>query len=138
MEDLTMKIVRQYQVYLENKAEGLENLSKRLAEKGLNLLAVVGFLGSEGGGSLRLCVEDGKFAEQVFGTLNLKTRGSDVIWAPLRHEPGALFKILHKLAQAHISVDSFYCVAQPNEGGDAFIIISVEDSKKALKILEAP
>ncbi len=129
-----MKIVRQYQIYLENKPGSLEQLATRLAERGLNLLSIIGFTESGGGGSLRICVEDAKLASSVFASLNMRVRESEVLLVPTQHKSGAVLELLQKLSAAGIQVESVYGIAPP-DGRASSVILSVQDPRQALKIL---
>lgn len=126
--------VKQISVFVENRSGGLADVTKALAEAGVNIRAL-SISETSDFGILRLIVDD------VFAAGNaLKENGyiyslTDVIAVAGEDKPGSIAKIMAALAKAEISLDYAYAFfAESKEL--AYMIIKVGDMELAKKVLK--
>ena len=131
-----MRLVKQYQLYLENRPGSLERLTRHFAEQGLNILAMMGYSESGGGGSLRLSLDDPEKATALFATMNARVKESDVLMVEVPNRVGAALEIIQKLNRAGISVDGVYCTTPFASEAQTALLLSVPNPEEALAVLK--
>lgn len=123
-------------VTTENKVGVLANMSKILADHGINIEGVAGYeMGNEA--KIMIVAEDtlrAKEALQKAGYKNMKEH--EVVVVDLENKPGALKSITSKMSDAKIDIKYTYGTACP-EGCPARIILSTDNNEKALVLFKA-
>jgi len=104
-------IIKQLSIYLSNAVGRLTEVTRILADNGINLRA---FTLSESSdfGILRLITDDTDKALEVLKDNNFAVSTTDVVCIALDDVPGSLNKCIEKLSDAGISVEYMYAFAK--------------------------
>ena len=125
-------VTRQLSIFLENKTGRINNVTKVLAENGINMNAFSMAETTEFG-ILRLIVSDVEKAVEALRGANFAVMLTDVICISCPDVAGSLAHILDKLAEQNIFIEYMYAFAQ---GENANIVIRPNDITKCEKVLE--
>ena len=128
--------VKQISVFLENRPGCLHEMTKALAEAGIDLRGL-SLAETSDFGIVRLIVDD------VLGTANtLKEAGfvaslTDVLAVEVPNVPGGLNRVLEILDGAGINVEYMYAILGNKKSDTAYMIFRVNDNAKASSSLTA-
>ncbi len=127
--------VKQISVFLENKPGTLFNMTKTLADNGIDLRAMM-LAETKDFGIARIITND------VFETATvLKDNGfvnslTDVLAVAVQDEKGGLAQILTEFAKAEVNVEYMYSALASKATGQAYMIMRVTDTVSAEKTLK--
>ena len=127
--------VKQISVFLENKPGTLFNMTKTLADNGIDLRAMM-LAETKDFGIARIITND------VFETATvLKDNGfvnslTDVLAVAVQDEKGGLAQILTEFAKAEVNVEYMYSALASKATGQAYMIMRVTDTISAEKTLK--
>lgn len=118
-------------VTLVNKIGILADMSKLLADHGINIEAVAGYaVGNEA--KIMLVTDDNLRASDALKKAGYKSlKENETVILELENKPGALKYITSKLASEGIDIKQVYGTACPS-GCPAKIVISTSDNEKAI------
>lgn len=119
-------------VTTENKVGILANLSKILADHGINIEGVAGYATDKNEAKIMLTVNEmvrAKEALQKAGNKNIKEH--EVVIVDLENKPGALKSMTAALASANIDISYMYGTVCPG-GCPARLIIATNNNEKAV------
>ena len=125
--------VKQISVFLENTKGSLSGLTKLLAEKGIDLIAL-SIADTEHYGRLRCIVADTDKGVSVLREAGYTVRLTDVLAVCVPDKPGGLAEVLDMLCQADISVEYVYSFVR-STGSYALVIFHLSDLQKAEELL---
>jgi hypothetical protein len=125
--------VEQISVFLENKAGRLAEVTRLLADAGINIRAL-SLADTSDFGILRLIVSDNDKAKEVLGQNGFTVGKTDVVAVEVEDRPGGLYKILELLFRAGINVEYMYAFVQ-SSGKDAVIIFRFDNLDDAVRVL---
>ncbi len=128
-----MQITKQLAIFLDNRPGMLARVADALAEAKINIYAIT-TSDTIDHSVIRMVVSDYRKALHVFeehGTLVVE---DDVIMLEASNKAGELARIAHKLADANVNIEYIYCASSP-KATKGPLILSVSDTKKALKVL---
>ena len=127
-----MPIVRQLVVTLENRPGALAELCSELAKVAVNIEAIQA---TETGpiNPVRLLVSNVEVAQKVCHGLGLKTVVEQALTVAMGHRPGALGRVLRKLAARNINVEYVYGTIERGTK-KAVVVMGVSDLGAASKI----
>ncbi|HZP02769.1 MAG TPA: ACT domain-containing protein [Terriglobia bacterium] len=129
-----MAVVKQFSVILENRRGALAELCSKLAEKAVNIRALL-VPEQPGEATVRLVVDGLDAAKKVFDGLGIRYELEDVLAVRLVDRPGSLGKLTRKLADHGLDVR--YVYGSILKGSDkASIILAVSDVEAASKVLK--
>lgn len=118
-----------------NKVGILANVSKILADHGINIEAVAGYVAKDEA-TIMLVAEDTLRAKEAIQKAGYKnTKENEVIVLDLENKPGALKSITAKLAAEKIDIKYAYGTACPT-GCPARLVLSTTANEKALVSLK--
>ncbi len=123
-------------VTVANKIGILANISKILADHGINIEALAGYAVNNDA-KIMVVADDtlrGKEALQKAGYSTIKE--NEVVLVDLENKPGALKSVTAKLAEAKIDIKYTYGTTCP-EGCPARIVLATTDNEKALVSFKA-
>lgn len=123
--------IKQLSVFLENKSGRINEVTKALAEQGINMHAF-SMAETTDFGILRLIVSDVDKAVEVLRAKDFAVILTDVVCISCPNVAGALSKILEKLAEYQIFIEYMYAFAQ---GDRANIVIRPSNLSECLKQL---
>ena len=125
-------IVKQLSVMLENKRGALAELCSKLAEKAVNITALM-VPEQAGVAPVRIVVSHLDTAKKIFDGLGLKYTEQEVIDVRLSDKPGALGKVTRKLADN--GIDVLYAYGSILKGaGRANVVLAVSDVAAAARV----
>ena len=133
LEEQVMKVRKEITVALENAPGRLAHLSKCLADRKVNILAI-SVLESTDMGLVRMVVDKPAVAlKMLTGGCPMTTTVTDVLEVTAPNKVGALADLAAKLARKRINVDYLY--GSTVTRGRASIIVKVKNLKAARKAL---
>ena len=124
--------IKQVSVFLENKAGRINNVTKVLAETGINMHAFSMAETTEFG-ILRLIVSDVEKAVEALRGANFAVMLTDVVCISCPDVAGSLANILDQLAEQDIFIEYMYAFA---EGDKANVVIRPNDLEKCVQVLK--
>jgi hypothetical protein len=126
-------VTKQLSVMVENKRGALAVLCSKLAEKAVN---IVGLMVPEqmGVAPIRLVVNNSDTARKVLEAMGLKFTEEEVLAVQVSNRPGALGKLMRKLADHNLDVK--YAYATITKGVDkATVILALSEPAAAARLL---
>lgn len=127
--------VEQISVFLENKAGRLAEVTRILAEAGINIRAL-SLADTSDFGILRLIVDNNNKAKEALKAHGFTVGKTDVVAVEVEDRPGGLHKILDSLFKANVNVEYMYAFVQQS-GSNAVIIFRFDNFEEAVKVLQA-
>ena len=127
--------VYQISVFLENRAGQLAEITKDLAEHGVDLRAI-SIAETMDYGVLRMIVDDSAEAAKVLQDHGYVYSMTPVIAVAVPDTPGGLSPVLVMLANAGIDIEYMYSLFTYKEG-KAYMVFRTSDEKQFLAQLEA-
>ena len=125
-------IVKQISVFLENKSGRLAEVTKILADNGINIRALA-LADTADFGILRLIVDDMEKGSNVLKAAGYTLGETDVVAVEVVDSPGGLASILASLWEAGLDVGYMYAFVQ-SSGENAIMIFRFEDPDKAIQV----
>lgn len=126
-------LIKQMSVFVENTTGRLAELTRILAEHGIDIKAST-IADTVDFGILRCIVPNPEAATEILKEAGFTASITEVIAVTLEDRPGGLHKVLQILADNDIGVDYIYSTIKSKED-EAVVMIKVEDPKKAMNIL---
>ncbi|HEV8595277.1 MAG TPA: ACT domain-containing protein [Thermoplasmata archaeon] len=126
--------MKEFKVFVSNKAGELARVTEALATQAVNIKA----LASEGGSSkafLRVVTGDVATTEKALKNAGLDFELNEILDVELMDRPGELAKIARRLARQGVNVESIYILGSKN--GKTHIAMTVSDVQKAKAALGA-
>ncbi len=124
-------IIKQLSIFLENRTGRINEVTKILGSNGINMQAF-SMAETADFGILRLIVPDVEKAVEVLRAADFAVMLTDVLCVNCPNVPGALAKILDKLAEKRIFIEYMYAFS---DSGSANIIIRPDDITAAVQVL---
>jgi hypothetical protein len=126
--------VEQLSVFLENREGRLTDVTKTLAEAGINIRAL-SLADTSDFGILRLIVSDYEKAKKALKDDGFTVGRTNVIAVEVEDKPGGLHKILSLLSENGVNVEYMYAFVQQS-GKNAVLIFRFDRTDEAIKILQ--
>jgi len=126
--------VEQISVFLENKAGRLAEVTRILAEAGVNIRAL-SLADTSDFGILRLIVNDNDKAKEALKQHGFTVGKTDVVAVEVTDRPGGLHRILDTLCRANVNVEYMYAFVQQS-GSNAVIIFRFDNLDEAVRVLQ--
>jgi len=126
--------IKQISVFLENNAGRLAEVTRVLAEAGINIRAI-SIADTADFGILRLIVNNWEQALGALNKANFTTRVSDVAAVEVEDKPGSLAAVMDLFRKTMVNIEYLYASLE-GETGKAVIIFKLEDHQKGLQILK--
>ncbi|MDR1353456.1 MAG: ACT domain-containing protein [Treponema sp.] len=125
--------IKQISVFLENNAGRLGDVTKALADAGVNLRAI-SIADTADFGILRLIVDREDNALKALTSAGFTTRVSDVAAVEIDDVPGSLARVMEFFKEANVNIEYLYASLE-NKVNKAVIIFKLEDHERGHKIL---
>ena len=126
--------IKQISVFLENSAGRIGEVTKVLAETGINLRAI-SIADTADFGILRLIVNKCDEAIKTLKEAGFTTKVSDVIALEIDDTPGGLAKVMDFFRKTMVNIEYLYSSLE-GEKGKAVVIIKLEDHQKGYQIIK--
>ena len=128
-------IIKQISVFVENKSGRLAEITKILADNGVDIRAL-SLADTTKFGILRFIVDEPERAKTALRDAALTVSITDVIAVSVEDQPGGLAYPLRILDEKGINVEFIYAfVGAPHD--KAFVILHVDDNQRAVEELAA-
>jgi hypothetical protein len=128
-----MEFVHEFTAFLENKPGRLAKICSAMAHEKVDLRAL-SVMDANGRSVLRFVTDHIEETRKVLTSLGTEFTITDVLAVEMEHKPGALSKILERLAEEHINIEYAYS-ASSNSPGRSLGIFHTSNSKKAQQVL---
>ena len=121
-------------VFLENKQGKLAQVTRLLAENGIDLRAL-SIADTAEFGILRLIVSNTEKAKEILVSDGTLVQITEVVGVRLSDRPGELAEVLSELDRAGINVEYLYAFLMRTENS-AYVVLRVAENDQAEKILQ--
>lgn len=126
--------VEQISIFLENKAGRLAEVTRVLADAGINIRAL-SLADTSDFGILRLIVTDFEKARQTLKENGFTVGRTTVVAAQVQDTPGGLANILDVLSKEGVNVEYMYAFVHQS-GANAILIFRFDRTDQAIEILQ--
>ena len=126
-------LIKQMSVFVENTTGRLAELTRILAEHGIDIKAST-IADTADFGILRCIVPNPEEATRILTEAGFTASITEVIAVSIEDKPGGFHKVLQILADNDIAVDYIYSAIQAKDD-KAIIMIRVEEQEKAIRVL---
>lgn len=126
--------IKQLSIFVENKRGRLVEITKMLADSGVNMRAL-SIADTRDFGILRLIVDDTQKACLVLAENNVMVKITDVVAVEMPHRTGSLNAALTVLNNAGINVEYLYAFLS-SSGQGAYVVLRVADNAQAEQALK--
>ena len=126
--------IKQISVFLENNAGRLGEVTRVLANAGINLRAI-SIADTADFGILRLIVDKCDEAQAALKAGGFTTRISNVAAVEIDDTPGSLAKVMELFQKSMVNIEYLYASLE-GETGKAVVIFKLEDHEKGIHILK--
>ena len=125
------KTIKQLSVFIENKTGRINEVTRILADNGINMTAF-SLAESADFGILRMIVSDVDKARQALKEARFGVNTTDVVCFSCENVPGALATVLERLAKEDIFIEYMYAFSQ---GEKANVVIRPTDVARCVEVL---
>jgi len=125
--------IKQISVFLENNAGRLGEVTRVLAQAGINLRAI-SIADTADFGILRLIVNNCDEALKALKDAGFTTRVSEVAAVEIEDAPGSLARVMELFQKTKVNIEYLYASLE-GKAGKAVVIFKLEDHEKGLEIL---
>lgn len=126
--------VEQISIFLENKAGRLSEVTRVLAETGVNIRAL-SLADTSDFGILRLIVTDNEKAKDALKAAGFTVGRTTVVAVEVADEPGGLARILSLLSTGGVNVEYMYAFVQQSQK-NAILIFRFDRTDQAIELLQ--
>ena len=127
--------MKQVSIYVENQPGRLAEVTKALADAGVDIQAL-SIADTDTFGILRLIVNDPELAKNTVIDAGFSAKVTEVVAVAVEDRPGGLSDVLTMLSKEGVDVGYMYAFIGKKEGL-ADVILRVKDNCKAKEILSA-
>jgi hypothetical protein len=127
--------IKQISVFLNNTTGRLSEVTKTLADAGINLRAI-SIADTADFGILRFIVDKNNEAVEALNTAGFTTRQTDIVAVEIEDVPGSLAKLVELFDQSKVNIEYLYSSLEV-QAGKAVVIFKPENYEESQKILTA-
>ena len=127
--------VHQISVFLENRAGQLAEITKVMADNGIDLRAI-SIAETADYGVLRMIVDNAERATGILLTHGYILSMTPVLVVGVPVQPGGLAPVLSVMAEGNIDIEYMYSLFTP-EVGKAYMVFRISDEAKFVELLES-
>ena len=128
--------IKQISVFLENSPGKLDAMTKILADAGITLRAL-SLAETKDFGIVRIIVDDVLETVTILKEHSYISSMTPVVAVMVPDIAGGLNKVLTALTSAKVNLEYMYSALAGGKGGNAYMILRVEDTKKAENALRS-
>jgi hypothetical protein len=126
--------IKQISVFLENNTGRLAEVTKCLADAGINLRAI-SIADTADFGILRIIVDKQGEALNALTAAGFTTRENDVLAVEISDVPGSLAKLMKLFCDANVNIEYLYASLEGREGRAA-VIFKLSNFEYGLEIIK--
>ena len=127
--------VHQISVFLENRAGQLSEITKVIADNGIDLRAI-SIAETADYGVLRMIVDNAEKATGILLQNGYILSMTPVLVVGVPDQPGGLAPVLSVLAEGNIDIEYMYSLFTP-EQGKAYMVFRISDEAKFVELMTA-
>ena len=127
--------VSQLTVFIENKSGRLADVTKALADNGINIRAL-SVADTVDYGLLRLIVDDPERAKAILTQGGFTVAVTQVLAIEVSDRPGGLAAVISALAGAGANIEYMYAFAG-SSGHNAVVIFRIENPEESIEVLQS-
>jgi len=127
--------IKQISIFLENTTGRLSEVTKTLADGGVNLRAI-SIADTADFGILRVIADKTDKAVEVLTKAGFTTRQTDVVAVEIDDTPGSLAKLMALFQESQVNIEYLYASLEGQEG-KAVVIFKLKDHAKGQQILSS-
>jgi hypothetical protein len=125
--------IQQISVFLENKTGRLADVTRLIADAGVNIRAI-SIADTADFGILRLIVDKPLEAAEAISKGGFTTRMTDVLAIEIPDKPGSLAEVMEIFKETNVNIEYLYASLE-KDASTAVVIFKVEDIDHCLKIV---
>jgi hypothetical protein len=126
--------IKQISVFFENKPGRLGEVTKVLADAGINLRAI-SIADTADFGILRLIVNDHEKAIAALNEAGFTTRVTNVAAVEIEDKPGSLARVMDIFKTANVNIEYLYASLE-GKSGKAVVIFKLGEHDRGLRLIE--
>jgi hypothetical protein len=126
--------IQQISVFLENKTGRLADVTRLIADAGVNIRAI-SIADTADFGILRLIVDKPAEAAEAISKGGFTTRMTEVLAVEIPDRPGSLAQVMEMFKETGVNIEYLYASLE-KDSSTAVVIFKVEDIAHCLKIVE--
>jgi hypothetical protein len=126
--------IQQISVFLENKTGRLADVTRLIADAGVNIRAL-SVADTAEFGILRLIVDKPDEAAAALARGGFTTRMTDVLAIEIPDRPGSLARVMEIFKETGVNIEYLYASLE-EDTSTAVVIFKVEDIDRSLEIIE--
>ena len=130
-----MTDIRQISVFLENRSGTLSEITRLLAESGVNLRAL-SLADSADYGVLRLIADNAEKATEILNRNGFIVSLTPVTVISVPDEPSGLSGVLEILAEGGVDIEYIYSLFT-HQNGKAYMVFRIADETKFMELITA-
>ncbi len=127
--------VEQISVFLENRSGRLGDVTRTLAQNGINIRAL-SVADTADVSTVRFVTDNAAKTASVLRGNNFAVTETNVIAVEVPDHPGGLQAVLKPLKAANINITYLYPHLGRGESGQPIVILGVDKTEEAIKVLE--
>lgn len=130
---MRVSILKEFDVYVQNKPGELARVCETLGNHGVNIKAIASERAHDRP-MIKIVTDDEVSAKSALARSGISYDLRDVVSVKMADRPGELGKISRKLARAMVNVDSIYILGKDGPNTDiAFTVDNAQKAEAALK-----
>ena len=130
-----MSVIHQISIFLENRAGSLSEITRILAESGVNLRAL-SIAETADYGVLRIIADDTEKATAILLEKGCILSKTPVFVVAVPDEPAGLSKVLELLAEKNVDIEYMYSLFT-HQNGKAFMVFRLADEEGFKAVISA-
>ena len=130
---MSVKLVKQYTVFLPNVPGALSKFVELFANEGVNIIGIASEIRDDSG-IVRVAVDAERKVSQILTGAGFTTIETQMISVKLLDRPGELLRIARLLGEHNINITTVYGTA--DSGGTDSLLMNVSDVDRAFEVLK--
>ena len=131
---MTVKLIRQYTVFIPNIPGALSKFVELFAKEGVNIIGIASEIRDDSG-VVRIAIDTDRKLSHVLTSAGFTTIETPLISLELPDKPGQLLRLTKILGENNINITTVYGTSAGGVNGR--LLLNVSDAGKALDVLKS-
>jgi hypothetical protein len=131
---MSVKLIRQYTVFLPNVPGALSKFVELFSNEGVNIIGIASEIRDDSG-VVRVAVDADRKVSHILTGAGFTTIETQMISIELQDKPGQLLRMTKLLGEHNINITTVYGTADSGHAGR--LLLNASDVEKALDILKS-